>query len=935
MRFLLAFVLSFVSVFAIAQAPPMTVGGPQGINVTRILTQSWMSTPIYTDTPVTPLTGFGWPGRGYLITVVRNETPCQNCPPKDTTLWMYTGARWKRVGYDYLTRLIYGAEVAKTQNSNFNYTIQPYGAFFDGDYKIGSNVRTATLTNKASDSTSRIDVLVLNRDSFQVKTGVAARVPKKPIVTGSEVEIASFYFKAFDTVPVVTTGSPAISNIFRIAGRDSIYYTINNQTFAIKDSLGITKNDTAAMLNNYKFTAANGLTKDSTVFRLGGTLNQNTNINLDTRRLSIVSLTDTTRFFSNGRVSIGGTPDSSFMLNVNGNQRIAGQLTFNPPQNTSQIRITAGIVSAGGNSTQNSLISIGRFAGNQLTSSGGENLVAIGENAGGNLTSGGRYSVIIGRNAGTGITTGESNTIIGAGDAGNLPSNTSNVIHLVAGDGYEINRADTALLGLTSRYAFIGGGFNFARYINDFYLGAGHRVRDPQLAHINLYAPSGFPTKVDDIGSNFTINAGRGTGTGAGGSIIFRTSQATTSGTTLQTLTERARISPTGSLLVNRQSQLTADTIYKLDVNGSARIDGKLNFATRDIKIGTNASGASGVIAIGQQDAVDNYSKVGTGRAILIGFGNGNNWGTVGNNDISIGQDNKLSTTGSANGSIQIGTSLRSSGSSTLIGSNANDNGFNVISIDRLLPPEAKFNFTANNQTYIRGQEYFLGTAGTDSVNVTINGNRASSSNKSGGNITIAGGMGNGNATPGAVIFSTSTRLPNAADTTTLQTLSERARISERGNLLVGTSTDDTSSLVNIVSTTKGFLQPRMSSIQRDAITTPATGLQLFNTTDSANYVYRGTGGGWQKIANEISGSATLDFPSTNNGNKSDLTINGITGAEEGDVVALGIQNSVNLNHSCFTAWVSAANTVTVRFSNYGTGSLDPVSATFKVKVFK
>jgi hypothetical protein len=172
----------------------------------------------------------------------------------------------------------------------------------------------------------------------------------------------------------------------------------------------------------------------------------------------------------------------------------------------------------------------------------------------------------------------------------------------------------------------------------------------------------------------------------------------------------------------------------------------------------------------------------------------------------------------------------------------------------------------------------------------------------------------------------------NTSDTTFKLDVNGDARITR---LLVNTTTLDTSAAVNIVSTTKGFLQPRMTNTERNAITAPATGLQVFSTTDSANYVYRGTGGGWQKIANEISGSATLDFPSTNNGNKSDLTINGITGAEEGDVVALGIPNSVNLNHSCFTAWVSAANTVTVRFSNYGTGALDPVSATFKVKVFK
>jgi hypothetical protein len=65
------------------------------------------------------------------------------------------------------------------------------------------------------------------------------------------------------------------------------------------------------MLNPYKFTAANGLTKDSTVFRLGGSLNQNTNINLNTRRLTFIGGNDTTRFFGNGRISIAGTPDSN------------------------------------------------------------------------------------------------------------------------------------------------------------------------------------------------------------------------------------------------------------------------------------------------------------------------------------------------------------------------------------------------------------------------------------------------------------------------------------------------------------------------------------------------------------------------------------------------------------------------------------------------
>lgn len=330
MKFILSSLLVFLCVFAKAQVPPpMVLGGPQGIDVTRLLARNWMSTPIYTDTPSSPLTGAGWPGRGYLITVVRNETACQNCPPKDTTLWMYTGARWKRVGYDYLTRLVYGGTVSKASGQNLQYIIQPYGAFFDGDYKISSSNRRAILSPKTIDNTSRIDVLVLNRDSFQVKTGTPRTIPQKPLVTGSEVEVASFYFKAFDSIPTVINTSAKVTNIFRVPGIDSFYFNIDTLTFAIKDSVGITKNDTAFMLNNYKFTAANGLTKDSTVFRLGGSLNQNTNINLNSRRLSIIGGSDTTRFFSNGRVSIGGTPDSLSILRVNGTTRITGNTTYN------------------------------------------------------------------------------------------------------------------------------------------------------------------------------------------------------------------------------------------------------------------------------------------------------------------------------------------------------------------------------------------------------------------------------------------------------------------------------------------------------------------------------------------------------------------------------------------------------------------------------
>jgi hypothetical protein len=54
-------------------------------------------------------------------------------------------------------------------------------------------------------------------------------------------------------------------------------------------------------------------------------------------------------------------------------------------------------------------------------------------------------------------------------------------------------------------------------------------------------------------------------------------------------------------------------------------------------------------------------------------------------------------------------------------------------------------------------------------------------------------------------------------------------------------SNPDASAMLDISSTTKGFLAPRMTSTERDAITSPATGLTIFNTTIVAYQVNTGT----------------------------------------------------------------------------------------------
>lgn len=82
-------------------------------------------------------------------------------------------------------------------------------------------------------------------------------------------------------------------------------------------------------------------------------------------------------------------------------------------------------------------------------------------------------------------------------------------------------------------------------------------------------------------------------------------------------------------------------------------------------------------------------------------------------------------------------------------------------------------------------------------------------------------------------------------------------------------------------------------------------------------------------------GSATLDIPNTTAGTDQDLTIT-VTNAADGNMVVLGVPNgSMNAN-SHYLAWVSSANTVTVRFHNDNTvTAIDPASGTFRVTVIQ
>jgi hypothetical protein len=361
----------------------------------------------------------------------------------------------------------------------------------------------------------------------------------------------------------------------------------------------------------------------------------------------------------------------------------------------------------------------------------------------------------------------------------------------------------------------------------------------------NIQARNSANTVVDysAIGGSILTNTA---GSHSGNLLLYTVSSAT--------LSERMRIHANGNAGINT----TTDAGFKLDVNGTARFSGQIE--TKNVSI---ASGSqvyfNGNCIIG---GVGETIKIGASNTSTVGISIGSFSFANSNNTVTIGRTSKGNFTG-------IGTIVGAS-SQVSFTSGAGQSiaiGYQTAAIHRGCVvmngavSEARGQFVAGNAIYPIGNEddpitevYFgngvqrgyLQNPSSQTIlrsngvgtSYSINGSGAFGTDFAGGNITIAGGKGTGTGTSGDVIFSTATPTTTG---TTLQTLTQRWFIKGSSGILANVSTPNASAQLQVDSTTQGFLPPRMTTTQKNAISTPAAGLMVYDTTLNLISVYNGT----------------------------------------------------------------------------------------------
>jgi hypothetical protein len=497
---------------------------------------------------------------------------------------------------------------------------------------------------------------------------------------------------------------------------------------------------------------------------------------------------------------------------------------------TSDIRVNNRIIGEGvGSDVSNTFI-----IGNINSSFSGTNTTAIGSsNLSGITTASG--NTLIGSGAGGSITTGGSNTYIGRDVAGNNQSAASNT-----------SIGAFSLLNHTTGDANIAIGQNAGRYI------------------------SGGVTNATSINSSIFIgNNSYPLGNGQGNQIVIG----------FQTVGLGNNTTRIGSGSSTNQTHLDGrltigNTLY--DVNVTTRISGLSNTASTYALWVTNSDGGTSTT---------------TAPALVV-----RNDGNVGigvkdpNSPLHIVSSNPMRSEGGYRVGSQSTTApfffSYTTSRGTPVASGTNLSFYNYSA--NLDATEGAYSFNGSNYTQAAQSQFFFklrhsfaptsGTAGYIMLGLNPTINQTGASGQSVGVLIDP-------------VLTSATDWKSILwnnDTGFGLYGSGAAKNYLAGALGIGTTSPASTSILDITSTTKGILIPRMTLAQRDAITSPATGLQIYNTTSNVFQYYNGSSWG------NVGGTGVTDL--TFSGSSSPFTLNSSTGTDvtfaSGTGISLGVSGS-------------------------------------------
>lgn len=133
----------------------------------------------------------------------------------------------------------------------------------------------------------------------------------------------------------------------------------------------------------------------------------------------------------------------------------------------------------------------------------------------------------------------------------------------------------------------------------------------------------------------------------------------------------------------------------------------------------------------------------------------------------------------------------------------------------------------------------------------------------------------------------------------------------------VGTNTPNNSAQLDITSTSKGLLIPRMTTVQRTAIASPAAGLMVYDTNLASFYFYNGTS--WNAVNSGGGGAGSWTASGNNifNSNTGNVGIGSAAGIKE----KLSIKGNLFVTHTNGNDLINGGNRAVVNLHGANTGT--------------